>query len=161
MPIKDEYLDMNYFLYTSIIVQYKNNYPYINACCENILNGTYIINKHTLHKDIKVKMICVNNEDIDRYPLEDTEIYNKNSIFIKDIIQSDYIDLNELWEQTNRFLYIIYRIINNNIIPIMVSENKKKIMDIFYTLHDVYLIYLQTNTYYTSNYKMKEFIYLL
>ena len=34
-------------------------------------------------------------------------------------------------------------------------------MDIFYTLHDVYLIYLQTNTYYTSNYEMKEFIYLL
>ena len=158
---KDEYLDMNYFLYTSIIVQYKNNYPYITSCCENILNGVYIINKDTLSNDKKVKMICITNEDIDIYPIEDTEIYSKDSIFIKDIIHSEYIDVDELWEQTSRCVYIIYKINNNNITPIMISEDKKKIMDIFSTLHDVYLIYLQTNTYYTSNYDMKEFKYLV
>ena len=75
--------------------------------------------------------------------------------------QKKYIDLKELWEQTDRFVYIIYNINNNNIIPIMVSEKKDIIMKQFELLHDSYLVYIRTNTYYESHYKMEQFIYTI
>ena len=169
MTDDNEYLDMNYFLYTSVIVKYVNNYPQIIACCENILNGAYIIdtyqpslkNNKNNKNNKKYKMICVNNEDIDTYPIEDIDIYNSDCVFVKDILISEYIDLKDLWEQTDRFVYIIYKINNNNIIPIMVSEKKDIIMKQFELLRDAYLVYIRTNTYYESHYKMEQFIYTI
>ena len=159
----NEYLDMEYFLYTTLIVKYKNNCPQIVSCCENILNGAYIIDTyaHSKHRGIKIKMICVNNEDINKYPIDDTDIYNSDSVFVKNIIQSEYIDLQELWEPNRGLKYILYKIINHCIVPIMISDHKDKITATFLSLHDTYLIGIDTNTYYDSIYNMKSFEYNL
>ena len=156
-----EYLDMNYFLYMSLIVEYTNNFPKIVSCCENILNGSYVIYKHFTSKNSnKCKMLCIHNEDTNKNNIDDYEIYNEESMFIKDIVQSEYIDLKELWEITDKKIYIVYRIIDNNIVPISISENKNNIMKVFSNLKNVYLIYLNTNKYYKTNYDMEEFKYI-
>lgn len=162
MSDDNEYLDIDYFLYISLIVEYTNNLPRIVSCCENILNGTYLMyTQVTVKKNNKCKLLCVNNKEIDKNKIDDIEIYNKDSLFIKNIIQSEYIDLKELWEIPNKKIYILYTILTNDIVPVMVSENKDKIMSTFKSLHDIYLICLHVNIYYKSMYEMEECIYKL
>ena len=161
--MSDEYMDCEYFIYSSIIIEYRNNFPCIIAFCENILNGTYIIKNKNKHKNKnKIRMLCISNDSLDSldsYNIEDIQIYNSDSIFIKDIINSDYINLNEMYEESKEHIFILYSIINNTINIIMISKNKNKIFKKQNDLHNVYSIKVKINKPYNSYYNMESFIY--
>ena len=170
--MSDEYMDCEYFVYSSIIIEYRNNFPCIIAFCENILNGTYIIkNKHKNKNKNKIRMLCISNDSLtsldsldsldslESYNIEDIQIYNSDSIFIKDIINSDYIDLNEMYEESKQYIFILYLIANNNINIIMISKNKDKIFKKQNNLHNVYIIKVKINKPYNSQYDMESFIH--
>ena len=158
----DEYLDMDFFIYYAIIVEYKNNFPCIVSFCENILNEVYVINKYATNLDkhiTKTKLLCINTDHLDKSDINNIEIHNGNGVFIKNIIYSEYIDLDSLWSLSNEYMYILYTIQNNTIKLIMFSKKKHKIEQYMKELNNVYLIKLNINKYYSSYYKMDTFIY--
>ena len=67
MSDDNEYLDIDYFLYISLIVEYTNNLPRIVSCCENILNGTYLMyTQVTVKKNNKgqLHIVCLHSSPI-------------------------------------------------------------------------------------------------